>query len=109
MNARKNDLTDRRAAASEAKSALLKSFRTARIAAEPARLAKQAERMAVTAARQERRLERERLKRVEVERRIAPVDHFVVQQNQAAFVDQDILGAVVAVDQGQQPGSGSGN
>ena len=90
MNARKNDLTDRRAAASEAKSALLKSFRTARIAAEPARLAKQAERMAVTAARQERRLERERLKRVEVERRIAEACERQAAADAAARAETDL-------------------
>jgi len=36
----------------------------------------------------------------EIEPRIAPVDHLVVKQNQPPFVDQDVLRAVVAVDQG---------
>lgn len=69
-NARNNDLSDRRTAAAQAKTALLNAYRTARTAAEPARLTRQAERMAVAIAREGRRLERERLKRDEAERRI---------------------------------------
>lgn len=67
-SARNNDLSDRRSAAAEAKSALLIAFRTARTADEPTRLARQAERATIAAAREERRLERERVKRDEAER-----------------------------------------
>lgn len=70
-NARTNDLSDRRTAAAEAKVALLNAYHTARAADEPARLARQAERMAAAAAKEERRLERERIKRDEAERRMA--------------------------------------
>lgn len=67
-NARNNDLSDRRAAAAQAKSALLNAYRAAKTAADPARLERQAERIAIAAAREERRLERERVKRIEAER-----------------------------------------
>ena len=36
----------------------------------------------------------------QVEGRIAEVDHFVIEQHQAAFVYQDVFGAVIAVHQG---------
>ncbi len=61
-NTRDNDLSDRRSAAADAKAALLQSYRAAKEAAEPTRLARQEERMAVAVAREERRAERERLK-----------------------------------------------
>lgn len=67
-NARNNELSDRRAAAAEAKTALLRAYSAAKIAAEPARQARQAERIAIAAAREERRLERERLKLAESQR-----------------------------------------
>ncbi|MCX8997403.1 DUF6481 family protein [Rhizobiaceae bacterium BDR2-2] len=67
-NARNNELFDRRAASGEAKAALLNAYRAAQTADEPARLARQAERVAVAAAREERRLERERVKRETAER-----------------------------------------
>ena len=67
-NARNNDLSDRRIAAVEAKTALLNAYRAAKAADGPARLARQAERTAIAAAREERRLERERVKRDEAER-----------------------------------------
>ncbi|WP_271024043.1 DUF6481 family protein [Rhizobium sp. RCAM05973] len=67
-NAKNNDLTDRRAAAAEAKNALLTAYRTAKAAAEPTKLARHVERIAVADGREERRLERERLKLEERER-----------------------------------------
>jgi hypothetical protein len=67
-NARNNELSDRRSAAAEAKAALLNAYRTAKDTAEPTRLAKQAERQAIAAAREERRAARERLKLEELER-----------------------------------------
>ncbi len=67
-NARNNEISDRRAAAAEAKTALLRAYSAAKIAAEPARQARQAERIAIAAAREERRLERERLKLAQSER-----------------------------------------
>ncbi|WLR91662.1 DUF6481 family protein [Shinella zoogloeoides] len=70
-HARNNDLSDRRSAAAEAKSALLSAFRTASTTDEPARLARQSERATIAAAREERRLERERVKRDEAERQAA--------------------------------------
>lgn len=61
-NARNDELSDRRAAAAGAKAALLNAYRSARTTAEPTTMAKRAERMAIAAAREERRLERERVK-----------------------------------------------
>ncbi|MCA1441739.1 hypothetical protein I6F07_16220 [Ensifer sp. IC4062] len=61
-NSRDNQLSDRRAAAAEAKAALLKAYHAARISDEPARAARQAERASIVAAREERRLERARVK-----------------------------------------------
>lgn len=67
-NRRDNDLADRRSAAAESKAALLQAHRDAQQAAEPTRLARQDERLAVAAARDERRAERERAKIEEQER-----------------------------------------
>lgn len=67
-NARNDELSDRRAAAAGAKAALLNAYRSARTTAEPTTMAKRAERMAIAAAREERRLERERVKIAESER-----------------------------------------
>ncbi len=66
--ARDNELSDRRTASANAKTALLNAYRTAKTAAEPTNLARQAERMAIAGAREERRLERERVKLAESER-----------------------------------------
>ena len=57
-----NDLADRRSAAADAKAALLRAYRATREAAEPTRLARQEELVAIAAARDERREERDRLK-----------------------------------------------
>ncbi|WP_314092927.1 DUF6481 family protein [Shinella sp. M31] len=70
-NARNNDFSDRRIAAAEAKSSLLNAYRTARSTDEPARLARQAERATIAAAKEKRRLERERVKRDDAERQAA--------------------------------------
>ncbi|KAA0683267.1 hypothetical protein DTW90_36545 [Neorhizobium sp. P12A] len=70
-NARNNELSDRRTASADAKTALLNAYRTAKTAAEPTNLARQAERMAIAGAREERRLERERVKLEESERLVA--------------------------------------
>lgn len=70
-NARNTDLSDRRSASAEAKATLLAAYRSARTSADPARLARQADRVTMAAAREERRLERERLKRAEAERQIS--------------------------------------
>ncbi|TCR72686.1 DUF6481 family protein [Rhizobium sp. BK376] len=67
-NARNNELSDRRTASADAKTALLNAYRTAKTAAELTNLARQAERMAIAGAREERRLERERVKLEESER-----------------------------------------
>lgn len=64
-HARNNELSDRRAASNDAKISLLSAYRAAKTAAEPAKVARQAERKAVVAAREERRVERERLKQEE--------------------------------------------
>jgi hypothetical protein len=61
-NARNNEVADRRSSSSEAKAALLNAYRAAKTAAEPARIARQAERTAISNAREERRVERERVK-----------------------------------------------
>ena len=52
-NRKDNDFTDRRSAAADAKAARLEAHRAAREAAEPTRLARQEERMALAAARDE--------------------------------------------------------
>lgn len=65
---RDNDLSDRRKTATDAKMALLQSFRAAQEAAAPSQPEKQAERQAIAAAREERRAERERIKLQERER-----------------------------------------
>jgi hypothetical protein len=67
-NARNNELSDRRAAAAGAKTALMDAYRSAKTEAEPTTMARRAERMAIAAAREERRLERERVKLAEPER-----------------------------------------
>ncbi|MCB5205239.1 DUF6481 family protein [Neorhizobium sp. T786] len=61
-NVKNNELSDRRAASEGAKVSLLNAYRAAKTAAEPAKMARHAERMAIVAAREERRVERERLK-----------------------------------------------
>jgi hypothetical protein len=68
-NTRNTDIADRRAASASAKAALLNAYRAAQAAAGPTKLERQAERMAVATAREERRLERERL-RVEEQGRV---------------------------------------
>ncbi len=60
-----NELADRRSAAAGAKASLLQAYRAAKTAAEPARLARQAERLLIVEAREARRIERDRLKLVE--------------------------------------------
>jgi len=63
-----NDVSDRRSAASNAKAALLQGYLAAKDAAEPTRIAKQAERLALAEARETRRTEREQVKRDELAR-----------------------------------------
>lgn len=63
IHTRTNDFADRRSAAAGAKDALLQSFRARMAAGEPTRLARQEERRAIAAARDERHAERDRLKR----------------------------------------------
>ena len=60
--AKDNDLADRRTAAADAKAALLRGYQATKDAAEPTRLARQAERLAAATARDERHLERDRIK-----------------------------------------------
>lgn len=67
-NNKDNDLADRRKAAAESKAGLLQAHRAAKEAAEPTRLARQQERLAVAKARDERRAEREKAKIEEQER-----------------------------------------
>ena len=57
-----NDLDDRRSAAAAAKAALLSAYRARMDAAEPTRLARQKERVAVAAAREKRREERDQIR-----------------------------------------------
>ena len=66
--AKDNDLADRRTAAADAKAALLRKHQATKDAAEPTRLARQAERLAVATARDERHQERDRLKLEELAR-----------------------------------------
>ena len=67
LNTKTNDLSERRGAAADAKAALLQSYRANMAAGEPTRLARQEERRAIAAARDERHAERDRLKREERE------------------------------------------
>ena len=69
MKKPKNEaFTDRRVAAAEAKAALLQNYRIAKEAAEPTRLVRQEERLAIAEAREGRRAEREQARRAEQER-----------------------------------------
>lgn len=61
-NARDTQLSDRRGAAADAKAAQLNAYRAARAAAEATAPERQAERASITMAREERRLERDRVK-----------------------------------------------
>lgn len=63
IHTRTNDLLDRRSAAADAKAALLQSYRARMAADEPTRLARLEERRVVAVAREERRAQRDRLKR----------------------------------------------
>lgn len=59
---RNNELADRRSASASARASLLESYRIAKTAAEPSRLARQDERVSLVEAREARRAERDRLK-----------------------------------------------
>jgi hypothetical protein len=59
---RNKELADRQSDALGAKAALLDAYRAAKTAAEPFRIARQAERVSQVEAREARRAERERLK-----------------------------------------------
>lgn len=63
---RNTEVSDLRTNAADAKAALLKNYLAAKEAAEPTRLARQAERLAIAEARETRRVERERTKREEL-------------------------------------------
>ena len=60
-NKRDDDFTNRRSAASDAKADRLEAHRNAKEAAEPNRIARQEERLAVAAARDQRQAERARI------------------------------------------------
>ncbi|MBM3603352.1 MAG: hypothetical protein FJX25_01040 [Alphaproteobacteria bacterium] len=64
-NTNKNDLSDRRKAATGAKAALLEAYRAAKEAAEPVREDRQKERIALAEAREARQALREQGKREE--------------------------------------------
>lgn len=70
-NTKNKDITDRRSSAVEAKAALLQAFLAAKKAAEPTLEARQAERLALAAAREKRRADREQAKRDEQARILA--------------------------------------
>lgn len=70
-NGKDDNFLDRRSAAVNAKAALLEAHRVAREVAEPARLARQEERSALAAARDEQNAKRKRLKIEEQERTLA--------------------------------------
>lgn len=67
---RTNDLSDRRSAAANAKATLLQSYRATREAAEPTRIARQEERVALAKARDERHAERDRTRHEERQRQL---------------------------------------
>ena len=60
--ARGSELSDRRKLAADAKASLIERYRAAMASNDPERAAKAADRQAISAARDERRAERERLK-----------------------------------------------
>lgn len=60
--AKTNDFSDRRSSAEVAKAELLRAYRAKTDAADPIRLARQEERMAIVVARDARRSERDKLK-----------------------------------------------
>lgn len=66
-----NDFADRRSSAVDAKAALLSAYRAEMNAADPTRMARQQERVALAAARDTRRKERDRLKAEALELRQA--------------------------------------
>jgi hypothetical protein len=86
--AKENDLADRRTAATEAKATLLRSYQATKDAAEPTRLARQAERLAIATAREERRKERDKIKIEERARQQEQerIDAEAAQQRTAAAV-----------------------
>jgi hypothetical protein len=45
----------------------------------------------------------------DIEGGVAVVDHFVIEEDEAAVVDEDVLGAEVAVDDGEAGGAGFGD
>lgn len=61
-NGRQNELADRRSAAAGAKASLLKTYQAAKMAGEPLKAQRQAERISLVKAREARRAERDRLK-----------------------------------------------
>ena len=63
IHTKTNDLADRRSAATDAKAALLQSYRAKMAADDPKRLARQEERRGIAAARAERHAEQARLTR----------------------------------------------
>lgn len=105
-NARKNEVSERRAASADAKAALLNAYRSARAAAEPARSARQAERAAIATARDERRVKRERFKleeqnRIETEAaaRQAAVEAAAVAETEARAIAENARIARVIEDE----------
>jgi hypothetical protein len=66
--AKRNDLTDRREDAANARKAMLERFKARPPANDPEILAKQAERAAVAEAREKRRAERDAIRKAEDER-----------------------------------------
>lgn len=79
-----NDFADRRSSAVDAKAALLSAYRAEMNAAEPTRMARQQERVALAAARDARRIERERLKAEALELRQAEEQR---EAEAAAYLD----------------------
>jgi hypothetical protein len=79
-----NDFADRRSSAVDAKAALLSAYRAEMNAADPTRVARQQERMALAAARDARRNERDRLKAEALELRQAEEQR---EAEAAAYLD----------------------
>lgn len=92
-NAKNNELSDRRAASADAKTALLTAYRAAIANTEPAKLARQAERAAIASARESRRVERERLKFEERERLETEASERQAALEAAAIAETEARGA----------------
>lgn len=84
IHTKTNDLADRRSAATNAKAALLQSYRSKMAAGDPARMALQEQRREIAAARDARQAERDRLKHEKLEQEQRLVESEAAERQAAA-------------------------